>query len=49
MGMIGILVHGRPVDAIGWGKLMWGEPPNKLGSLTRMVLEVLERGTDNIV
>ena len=48
MTTVGILVHGRHVDALGWERLMWGEPPEKMGSLTRMVLEILDRGTENI-
>lgn len=39
---IGILVHGRHVQAEGWENLVWGEPPDKLGSVPTMVLEVLE-------
>jgi len=39
---IGILVHGRHVQAIGWEQLVWGEPPEKLGSVPAMVYEVLE-------
>lgn len=37
----GILVHGRHVDAEGWEKLVWGEPPFKMGSVPTMVLEAL--------
>ncbi len=49
MSNIGILVHGRHVGALGWEKLMWGCPTeDKFGSLTRMVLEVLDRGQENI-
>lgn len=40
---IGILVHGRHVEAIGWEKLVWGEPPYKLGSVPTMVRVVLDK------
>ncbi len=48
MANIGILVHGRNVHAEEWETLMMGNPPEKLGSLTRLVLEILNRGPENV-
>ncbi len=49
MGAIGIFVHGRHVGTVDWERLVWGDPENnKLGSLTRLVLEILERGPENV-
>jgi len=49
MGAIGIFVHGRHVGTVDWERLIWGDPENnKLGSLTRLVLEILERGPETI-
>lgn len=45
---IGILVHGRHVNAVDWEKLMWGELPNKLGSLPLMLLVALNCGLENV-
>lgn len=45
---IGILVHGRHVEAIDWKKLEWGEPPHKLGVLPMMALVVLNAEIENI-
>lgn len=46
---IGILVHGRHLQAAGWQKLVWGDPSSgRLGSLPQMVLTVLTEGLENI-
>lgn len=45
---IGILVHGRHVEAVGWQNLVWGEPPYKLGTLPMMVLIALNAGIGNV-
>ena len=45
---IGILVHGRHVEAQGWEHLMWGQPPHQIGLLPRLVQVILEYGLDNI-
>lgn len=45
---VGILVHGRHVEAVDWGKLEWGEPPHKLGALPMMALVALNAGVENI-
>jgi len=48
MNQVGILVHGRHVEAVDWEKLMWGCPPERYGSLTRLVLEILMQNPKNI-
>lgn len=48
MKSIAILIHGRHLQTEGWETVVWGEPPNKLGTLPRAVLEILERGIENI-
>jgi hypothetical protein len=45
---IGIWVHGRHVNAEEWERLVWGEPPRKPGSLTRLVVEMLNWGPEHI-
>lgn len=45
---IGILVHGRHVEASGWEHLMWGQPPHQIGLLPRLIQTVIEYGLDNI-
>ncbi|OHA83038.1 MAG: hypothetical protein A2408_02550 [Candidatus Yonathbacteria bacterium RIFOXYC1_FULL_52_10] len=46
---IGILVHGRHLQAVGWPKLAWGEPEKgNLGSLPLMVYTALTEGLENI-
>lgn len=46
---IGILVHGRHLQAEGWEKLVWGVPEEgRLGSLPMMVLIALTVGIENI-
>ena len=48
MSKVGILIHGRHLQAVGWEKLVWGEPPHKLGTLPMAVLVALTRGPENI-
>lgn len=48
MGKIGILVHGRHVEAVNWEELVWGVPPDKMGSLPKMLQVILQRGVDHI-
>jgi hypothetical protein len=45
---IGILVHGRHVEAVNWEKLAWGEPPHRLGALPMMALVALNAGVENV-
>jgi hypothetical protein len=45
---IGILVHGRHLQAKGWEDLVWGEPPHWLGTLPMAVLTILNQGVENI-
>jgi len=45
---IGILVHGRHVQTENWETLIWGAPPDKMGSLPRLVYEILRRGPENV-
>lgn len=50
MNRVGILVYGRDIrmDTEQWEKLVWGQPPYKLGSLPMLVLTILNEGIDNI-
>lgn len=48
VGKIGILVHGRHVEAVNWEQLVWGIPPDKMGSLPKMLQVILQRGVSNI-
>ena len=45
---IGILVHGRHVEAQGWEYMMWGNPPHILGLLPRFIQIVLQYNLDSI-
>lgn len=45
---IGILIHGRHVEAKAWESLVWGQAPRKLGALPMMILVALNRGPENI-
>jgi hypothetical protein len=45
---VGIWVHGRHVNAEAWERLVWGEPPTGLGSLTRLVVEVMNWGPEQV-
>ena len=45
---VGILVHGRHVESVDWEKLVWGEPPYRLGTLPMTALVALEAGLENV-
>ena len=45
---IGILIHGRHLYTKEWERMIWGEPPSRLGVLPRAVLEILIRGYERV-
>lgn len=44
----GILVHGRHLETREWERIVWGEPPHKLGSLPTLIATALEIGMDQV-
>lgn len=43
----GLLIHGRHLQAVGWKKMMWGDPSkNILGSLPMAILVILNEGPE---
>jgi len=47
-GKIGILVHGRHLQAKNWADLEWGIPPTKMGVLPTMARLILKIGIEKI-
>ncbi|MCW8899340.1 MAG: hypothetical protein OQK75_12450 [Gammaproteobacteria bacterium] len=38
----GVLIHGCNLGAFQWQRIVWGEPPHKIGRITRALLVLLE-------
>ena len=51
--LVGIHVHGRHVKAVGWERLVWGDPTNnKLGSMPKMVevaIDLINQGLRPVI
>lgn len=45
----GVLIHGRHLQAQEWERLVWGEPPDLLGSVPRGILVAMEEDAKIVV